>query len=120
MANNLDSMVTKRLKEEEPAFPFFSWFVQIEIYVCGGDLRCFVAGQICRKFTHFPSVKFPGLKMCECKKNDKYQVWCGDLFPCVPPGAMGVVMGHELSHAFDDQGRQYDAEGNMVNTTKDF
>ena len=30
--------------------------------------RCFVAGQICRKFTHFPSVKFPGLKMCECKK----------------------------------------------------
>ena len=37
--------------------------------------RCFVAGQICRKFTHFPSVKFPGLKMCECKKNDKYQVW---------------------------------------------
>ena len=27
---------------------------------------------------------------------------------------MGVVMGHELSHAFDDQGRQYDAEGNMV------
>ena len=27
---------------------------------------CF--GQICRKFTHFPSVKFPGLKMCECKK----------------------------------------------------
>ena len=27
---------------------------------------------------------------------------------------MGVVMGHELSHAFDDQGRQYDAKGNMV------
>ena len=23
----------------------------------------------------FPSVKFPELKMCECKKNDKYQVW---------------------------------------------
>ena len=30
-------------------------------------------------------------------------------------GAMGVVMGHELSHAFDDQGRQYDGEGNMRN-----
>jgi len=30
-------------------------------------------------------------------------------------GAMGVVMGHELSHAFDDQGRQYDANGNMRN-----
>ena len=31
-------------------------------------------GSVCRKFTHFPSVKFPGLEICECKKNDKYQV----------------------------------------------
>ena len=46
-------------------------------YVCGGDLRCFVAGQICRKFTHFSSVKCPGLKMCACKKDDKYQL-CQD------------------------------------------
>jgi len=30
-------------------------------------------------------------------------------------GAMGVVMGHELSHAFDDQGREYDEIGNMRN-----
>ncbi|CAH1399078.1 unnamed protein product [Nezara viridula] len=28
-------------------------------------------------------------------------------------GAMGVVMGHELTHAFDDQGREYDKYGNM-------
>lgn len=28
-------------------------------------------------------------------------------------GAMGVVMGHELIHAFDDQGREYDKEGNL-------
>lgn len=28
-------------------------------------------------------------------------------------GAMGVVMGHELTHAFDDQGREYDKEGNL-------
>ena len=28
-------------------------------------------------------------------------------------GAMGVVMGHELSHAFDDQGREFDENGNM-------
>ncbi|EDW26543.1 GL13072 [Drosophila persimilis] len=28
-------------------------------------------------------------------------------------GAMGVVMGHELTHAFDDQGREYDKYGNI-------
>jgi membrane metallo-endopeptidase-like protein 1 len=28
-------------------------------------------------------------------------------------GAMGVVMGHELTHAFDDQGREYDKFGNL-------
>lgn len=28
-------------------------------------------------------------------------------------GAMGVVMGHELTHAFDDQGREYDKYGNL-------
>ena len=62
------SGVKGRRREEEPAFQFFSWFVQIEIYVRGADLRCFVAGQICRKFTHFSSVKFSWLKICECKK----------------------------------------------------
>ncbi len=28
-------------------------------------------------------------------------------------GAMGMVMGHELSHGFDDQGRKFDADGVM-------
>ncbi|XP_076293708.1 M13 family metallopeptidase neprilysin 3 isoform X1 [Lasioglossum baleicum] len=28
-------------------------------------------------------------------------------------GGIGVVMGHELTHAFDDQGREYDLNGNL-------
>jgi putative endopeptidase len=30
-------------------------------------------------------------------------------------GAMGMVVGHELTHGFDDRGSQYDAVGNLTN-----
>lgn len=30
-------------------------------------------------------------------------------------GGIGVVIGHEMTHGFDDQGRNFDAKGNMTN-----
>ncbi|MGO9829171.1 MAG: M13 family metallopeptidase [Myxococcaceae bacterium] len=34
--------------------------------------------------------------------------------PAVNLGAMGMVVGHELTHGFDDQGRKFDAAGNLI------
>lgn len=34
-------------------------------------------------------------------------------------GAMGAVIGHELTHGFDDQGSMFDPEGNMKNWWSD-
>lgn len=34
-------------------------------------------------------------------------------------GAIGVVISHEMTHGFDDQGRLFDKDGNMTNWWKD-
>src|SRR3977135_3724456 len=34
-------------------------------------------------------------------------------------GALGVVIGHEISHGFDDQGAKYDAQGRLSNWWSD-
>lgn len=34
-------------------------------------------------------------------------------------GAIGVVIGHEMTHGFDDSGRQFDKDGNLVNWWKE-
>ena len=53
---------------------FYTQCVILHI-VC--NLRCFVASKFLSRIYALLRVKFPRLKMCWCKKNDKYEV-CSD------------------------------------------
>lgn len=45
----------------------------------------------------------------------QYPFFSDDADDAVNYGGIGAVIGHEMTHGFDDQGRQYDAEGNLKN-----
>uniref|UniRef100_A0A2K5Q626 EEF1AKMT4-ECE2 readthrough transcript protein n=1 Tax=Cebus imitator TaxID=2715852 RepID=A0A2K5Q626_CEBIM len=48
----------------------------------------------------------------QLRKPPRWQDW-SQAWRALNFGGIGVVMGHELTHAFDDQGREYDKEGNL-------
>jgi len=43
----------------------------------------------------------------------QYPFFDNDADDAINYGAIGLVIGHELTHGFDDQGRQYDKDGNL-------
>ncbi|HEY5800329.1 MAG TPA: M13 family metallopeptidase [Burkholderiaceae bacterium] len=50
----------------------------------------------------------------------QYPLYDGNAEPAINYGAVGISIGHEISHAFDDQGSQFDGDGNLRNWwTKD-
>ncbi len=44
----------------------------------------------------------------------QYPFFDDDADDAVNYGGIGAVIGHEMTHGFDDQGRQYDADGNLA------
>jgi predicted metalloendopeptidase len=45
----------------------------------------------------------------------QYPLYDANAEPAVNYGSVGISIGHEISHAFDDQGSQYDGDGNLRN-----
>ncbi|MDP9078430.1 MAG: M13 family metallopeptidase [Bacteroidota bacterium] len=43
----------------------------------------------------------------------QYPFFDNDADDAINYGAIGLVIGHEMTHGFDDQGRQYDKDGNL-------
>jgi len=45
----------------------------------------------------------------------QYPLYDPQAEPAINYGAVGISIGHEISHAFDDKGSQYDGDGNLRN-----
>jgi predicted metalloendopeptidase len=45
----------------------------------------------------------------------QYPLYDAKAEPAINYGAVGISIGHEISHAFDDKGSQYDGDGNLRN-----
>ena len=45
----------------------------------------------------------------------QYPLYDANAEPAVNYGAVGISIGHEISHAFDDKGSQFDGDGNLRN-----
>ncbi|MFD2365796.1 M13 family metallopeptidase [Pseudoduganella sp. GCM10020061] len=45
----------------------------------------------------------------------QYPLYDANAEPAINYGAVGISIGHEISHAFDDQGSQFDGDGNLRN-----
>lgn len=45
----------------------------------------------------------------------QYPLYDANAEPAINYGAVGISIGHEISHAFDDKGSQFDGDGNLRN-----
>ena len=49
----------------------------------------------------------------------QYPFYSSESDPAINFGAIGTIIGHEMTHGFDNHGRQYDVDGNLNNWWKD-